>query len=641
MATHPSSPAPGPAEFSLTPQGEFAGKSPVRVVKPIVLVGSDEHCHLHLISSTVSRHHALFVRDGDRLYVFDLGSRTKILVNGKEQREAELASGDVVRIGKFSFKFTSSRPVTGAGRRPGPVRLMVDGQAVPAPPENRLVLIGRTAGSDVMLVEESVSARHAVIFEVGGKRYVRDLDSRTGTFLNGKKIHQQEFKLGDELRIGETVLKLAELVESLAEHADVSPVDIDEPLLLEPEPIPVADEAELPPVAPVEEAIPLDLEPIESEPAEQPREPAVPIAEHSASEPLPLELEPEPASQPEAEPAAEPAAPAIDHFDDLLELLPEASKEAAEPAPLDLEPEPSSQPEPAAAQPAAVADHFDEVLESLPEIHPKELDEVVAPPPPEIEPVHEAAPFELEPEPPTQREAAPVVEAVPIAADYFDEVLESLPETHPKELDDVVAPPPEINEVHDAAPLEIEPELPTLREAAPVTEPVPVVADHFDEVLESLPETHPKETDEVVAPPAPKSSLSMKLRHWSSNRNRCRQLWWTRKSCRLRSIRAVNTLMRHTWIFSRRRQQPNLPNRLHPMIKRLSHPRSQSQSQQSKRLQRSIFPMRRSRCLRLRRLSLLPYIQLPSSISWQSWHLSRWRNSSRLNLRWSRNRWNQ
>ena len=122
MATHPSSQAPGAAEFSLIPQGEFAAKPPIRLVKPVVLVGSDEHCHLHLVSSSVSRHHALIIREDDRIYICDLGSRTKILVNGKEKRDAELTDGDKVRIGKFSFKFSATRPPAKTAKRAGPAR---------------------------------------------------------------------------------------------------------------------------------------------------------------------------------------------------------------------------------------------------------------------------------------------------------------------------------------------------------------------------------------------------------------------------------------------------------------------------------------------------------------------------------------
>jgi len=58
-------------------------------------------------------------------------------------------------------------------------------------------------------MEASVSTAHAVVFHVGGKRYLRDLGSRTGTFVNGKKIHQQELNPGDTLRIGETDIRYA------------------------------------------------------------------------------------------------------------------------------------------------------------------------------------------------------------------------------------------------------------------------------------------------------------------------------------------------------------------------------------------------------------------------------------------------
>ena len=118
-------------EFTLAPQGEYAGGPPIKLTKPVVVVGGEEHCHLHLVSSTVSRHHALIVRETDRVYVCDLGSRAKVLINGEPQREAELADGDELRIGKFSFKFAASRRLDGAAIRPRRACVIVDGQACP------------------------------------------------------------------------------------------------------------------------------------------------------------------------------------------------------------------------------------------------------------------------------------------------------------------------------------------------------------------------------------------------------------------------------------------------------------------------------------------------------------------------------
>ncbi len=46
----------------------------------------------------------------------------------------------------------------------------------------------RREAADIVISDEAVSTCHAVIFEMDGKRYVRDLGSRTGTFVNGKQV---------------------------------------------------------------------------------------------------------------------------------------------------------------------------------------------------------------------------------------------------------------------------------------------------------------------------------------------------------------------------------------------------------------------------------------------------------------------
>jgi hypothetical protein len=70
------------------------------------------------------------------------------------------------------------------------------------------VLIGRDPGCDVAIEDDAISARHAIVFDIGGKRYVRDLNSRTGTFLNGSRVRQQEVLFGDQIRVGETRLEV-------------------------------------------------------------------------------------------------------------------------------------------------------------------------------------------------------------------------------------------------------------------------------------------------------------------------------------------------------------------------------------------------------------------------------------------------
>ncbi|HKY31194.1 MAG TPA: FHA domain-containing protein [Candidatus Polarisedimenticolia bacterium] len=72
-------------------------------------------------------------------------------------------------------------------------------------------VVGRRAG-DIPLADEKVSFRHAELKILGPEAYfVVDLASTNGTFLNGRRVERQEFRNGDELRLGDTLLQIAVL----------------------------------------------------------------------------------------------------------------------------------------------------------------------------------------------------------------------------------------------------------------------------------------------------------------------------------------------------------------------------------------------------------------------------------------------
>jgi hypothetical protein len=64
------------------------------------------------------------------------------------------------------------------------------------------IVIGRNAEVQVDLQEEGVSPLHAVFEDRGGRYYVSDLGSQTGTLLNGKKVLDEPIQSGDEIKIG-------------------------------------------------------------------------------------------------------------------------------------------------------------------------------------------------------------------------------------------------------------------------------------------------------------------------------------------------------------------------------------------------------------------------------------------------------
>ena len=65
------------------------------------------------------------------------------------------------------------------------------------------IVLGSSADCDVQLDEPGVSARHAEIRLIDGRSLqLKDLDSKTGTLLNGEPVLETLLGSGDEIRIG-------------------------------------------------------------------------------------------------------------------------------------------------------------------------------------------------------------------------------------------------------------------------------------------------------------------------------------------------------------------------------------------------------------------------------------------------------
>ena len=66
-------------------------------------------------------------------------------------------------------------------------------------------LFGRK-GSDVVLEDPAVSNTHFQIEAFGKEFFVRDLESRNGTYLNGNKVRYSQLLPGDQVTVGKTTL---------------------------------------------------------------------------------------------------------------------------------------------------------------------------------------------------------------------------------------------------------------------------------------------------------------------------------------------------------------------------------------------------------------------------------------------------
>ncbi len=72
-----------------------------------ILVGRSPDCEIFLDDVTVSRKHAVLVRNADTFTISDEGSLNGTFVNRRRIDSAQLEDGDEVQIGKYRLTFLS------------------------------------------------------------------------------------------------------------------------------------------------------------------------------------------------------------------------------------------------------------------------------------------------------------------------------------------------------------------------------------------------------------------------------------------------------------------------------------------------------------------------------------------------------
>ncbi len=68
--------------------------------------------------------------------------------------------------------------------------------------------IGRDPSNDLQILDSKTSRKHAVLFERDGRWFIKDLESRNGTWLNNERISERELNNGDIVYIGDTILEV-------------------------------------------------------------------------------------------------------------------------------------------------------------------------------------------------------------------------------------------------------------------------------------------------------------------------------------------------------------------------------------------------------------------------------------------------
>jgi len=193
-----------------------------------VVLGRSPGATVVLPAPEISRVHAR-IRPAAGGYELAESGVNGTFLNGRELAgRAALSDGDEIRIGPYSLRF---RLGAGAPASPTPVnvarptrllRLDAGGVTVAEADlevelpgkvpkfrfglSDRAVLIGKGAGSDLVLGDEFVSRAHARLVPVPDGWRIEDLGSRNGTRVNNRDTGAALLADGDRIRIGETRL---------------------------------------------------------------------------------------------------------------------------------------------------------------------------------------------------------------------------------------------------------------------------------------------------------------------------------------------------------------------------------------------------------------------------------------------------
>src|SRR5216683_4059097 len=208
------------------------GPVSVALEKPFALIGSGVNADLRLDDNQVShRHLYLQVYDG-RVFAVDLGSRTGTFWEAGRQAYGWLDRGQSLWIGRHQIRLEEDgpekEPSSASPNEPLLSRYYIYPGLPPVSLEfvkgginkggerksarcsvNRvLVLLGRTEGCKIRLMDSSVSKFHCSLIRTPRGVWVVDLLSRNGIWVNGTKVPWARLEQGDRLEVGEFVLRL-------------------------------------------------------------------------------------------------------------------------------------------------------------------------------------------------------------------------------------------------------------------------------------------------------------------------------------------------------------------------------------------------------------------------------------------------
>jgi cytochrome P450/NADPH-cytochrome P450 reductase len=229
------------------------------------LVGRDPDGDIVISDARISWQHAVLRFEDGRWLLADNASTNGTYADGQRIDQLEITGQGQVRLGHPAdgtlLTCTVAVPAPPAGPGGPATQIAVSPPArcpaVPPPPAERALRIGRAPDNDLIVADPGVSRHHAVLRSAADVCSIEDLGSSNGTFVNGQQVSAARLADGDLVTIGPATFRVTG--QDLEEVPDAGPGTVAEtgahapPVLVAPAAPPAPPPA--PPAGPAQEPL--------------------------------------------------------------------------------------------------------------------------------------------------------------------------------------------------------------------------------------------------------------------------------------------------------------------------------------------------------------------------------------------------
>ena len=169
--------------------------------------------------NVASGHHAVILMRKGHLCLRDTGSRNGIFCKGRKIQEKNLAPGDQFSIGNCTLCVERVNPIRNARHELVYLNTEQKGKSVIL--DRPRFVVGSAPSCDLVIDEQLVSQRHTEFATRADGCWLKDLNSKNGTFVNGTKLSSNT----ERLLVDDDVVSISfvdfKFVDGKVEHSKV------------------------------------------------------------------------------------------------------------------------------------------------------------------------------------------------------------------------------------------------------------------------------------------------------------------------------------------------------------------------------------------------------------------------------------